>query len=209
VGGFLPIDLPADEYPRENGTKHGMLTSNSISRIIEKNKHMIPKPTSIKSYPEQVDAFLKKIKEEYDFYNTKYRSILQKLFSEIQQGSQSTSADLSAAIQQDLQLSLMLNVRLNDMTQIINGITQSMLASSQQMEDKINQFNTTVQDQQQKLENQNRIISSNEATMKIRKEMVKYTEEKARRSDNLLKLYSFLNIIAVGLLVYVYKAADE
>ena len=37
--------------------------------------------------------------------------------------------------------------------------------------------------------------------------MVKYTEEKARYTDNLLKMYSVLNIVALGLLVYVYKSA--
>ena len=38
--------------------------------------------------------------------------------------------------------------------------------------------------------------------------MVKYSEEKARHTDNLLKLYSFLNVVALGLLVYIYKAAN-
>jgi hypothetical protein len=39
--------------------------------------------------------------------------------------------------------------------------------------------------------------------------MVKYSEEKARYSDNLLKMYSFLNVVALGLLIYVYKAAGD
>ena len=56
---------------------------------------------------------------------------------------------------------------------------------------------------------QNKIISSTEGAIKIKKEMVKYTEEKARHSDNLLKLYGFLNIVVVGLLVYIYKASSE
>jgi hypothetical protein len=38
--------------------------------------------------------------------------------------------------------------------------------------------------------------------------MVKYSEEKARYTDNLLKLYSFLNVVALGLLVYVYRASE-
>ena len=37
--------------------------------------------------------------------------------------------------------------------------------------------------------------------------MVKYTEEKGRYTDNLLKVYSVLNIVVLGLLVYVYKSA--
>jgi len=77
------------------------------------------------------------------------------------------------------------------------------------MKKDISEFNDTIQQQQQKLENQNALISSTEASAKIKKQMVKYTEEKTRRTDNLLKLYSVLNIVALGLLVYIYKAADE
>ena len=77
------------------------------------------------------------------------------------------------------------------------------------MKKDISDFNDTIQQQQQKLESQNALISSTEASAKIKKQMVKYTEEKARRTDNLLKLYSVLNIVALGLLVYIYKAADE
>jgi hypothetical protein len=50
---------------------------------------------------------------------------------------------------------------------------------------------------------------SNEASTKLKKEMVKYTEEKGRYSDNLLRLYSFLNMVALGLLVYVYRASKN
>ena len=50
---------------------------------------------------------------------------------------------------------------------------------------------------------------SNDAVTKIQKEMVRYTEEKGRRTDNLLNMYSFLNIFALGMLIYVYKAAGN
>lgn len=38
------------------------------------------------------------------------------------------------------------------------------------------------------------------------KEMEKYSRQKAAYTNNLLGLYSFLNITALGLLVYIYKA---
>jgi hypothetical protein len=59
-----------------------------------------------------------------------------------------------------------------------------------------------------KMEKQGNMIRSNQASSNIQKEMVKYTEEKARYNDNLLKVYSFLNIVALGVLLYVYKAAE-
>ena len=64
-------------------------------------------------------------------------------------------------------------------------------------------------EEKEKLQKQNKIISSNQATMEINKQMVKFTEQKAKYSNNLLGLYSFLNIVALGILVYVYKSAGE
>jgi hypothetical protein len=61
----------------------------------------------------------------------------------------------------------------------------------------------------EKMESQGNMIRSNQASTTIQKEMVKYTEEKARYNDNLLKVYSFLNIVALGVLLYVYKAAPN
>ena len=66
-----------------------------------------------------------------------------------------------------------------------------------------------VQELQKKLAEQNAVLNSSEATMQLNKQMVKYTEEKARRSNNLLQLYGFLNVVVLGLLVYVYRAAGD
>ena len=74
---------------------------------------------------------------------------------------------------------------------------------------EIEKFNARIKAQKEKLDAQNKIIMSGEATTNIRKEMVKYTEEKGKYTDNLLNLYSFLNIVALGLLVYVYTAAGN
>ena len=74
---------------------------------------------------------------------------------------------------------------------------------------EIEEFKKNLRVKRDKLEDQNKIIQSNEASMQLEKEMVKYSEEKARYSDNLLKMYSFLNVVALGLLIYVYKAAGD
>ena len=66
----------------------------------------------------------------------------------------------------------------------------------------------TIQSRNEKLQYHNKILASSDATNILNKEMVKYTEEKARYNNNLLKLYSFMNIVALGLLVYVYKSAN-
>ena len=87
-------------------------------------------------------------------------------------------------------------------------MSDSLLETSSGMSEQLARFNQTIQENRTKLTKQNQIISSSEAVTKIKKEMVKYSEEKARYTDNLLKLYSFLNVVALGLLVYVYRASE-
>jgi CHAT domain-containing protein len=99
--------------------------------------------------------------------------------------------------------------KLNDLIQIIQSITNDIFTSSKTMDSATTTMASTMLSNKQKLQRQNAILRSNQASKKIYKEMVSYTEEKARYTDNLLKVYSFLNIIAVGLLLYIYKAADE
>jgi flagellar hook-length control protein FliK len=98
---------------------------------------------------------------------------------------------------------------MNDLIQLIHAITSDMLQTNNGMDTEVNEYSQSLQAQQARLEEQRKILSSNEASMKLNKQMVRYTEEKARYTDNLLKLYGFLNVVTLGLLLYVYKAAGD
>lgn len=202
--------LPSSPNGTSDRESNGMLTAKAVSYIIAnlKSVGVIPKPT-----PTNADTFMKKqaellknIQEEYCFYDSRYKYSLSRLFEAIQQGYITNTGDTQAAIQKYLATTQILNKRLNDLIQIINATTANMLEESSELEAQINAFNDKIKEQKQKLDNQNKIISSSQAVTQINKEMVKFTEEKARYSDNLLKLYSVLNIVALGLLVYVYKS---
>ena len=91
---------------------------------------------------------------------------------------------------------------MNDLIQIVNEITIQLKQT-----DVVGNLNTVMKESQSKLMEQNKILSSTDVVTKLNKEMVKYTEEKGRYTDNLLKVYSVLNIVVLGLLVYVYKSA--
>ena len=191
----------------------GKLTQTALSTILTslKGRGIIPSATS---YTEDVfiqkqTAMIQNIQSEYCFYEARYKYALDKLFSAVKSGYMTNSPDIQKNIQSKLSITQTLNLRLNDLTQIINTISEDMLYTSNSLQEEITQYNDKIQKQRAKLDYQNNIITSSEAATKIRKEMVKYTEEKANYSDNLLKLYSFLNIITLGLLVYVYKAAGD
>ena len=142
-------------------------------------------------------------------YESKYKTALNKLFNTIREGYINNTGDIQYIIQSNLAVAQTLNKKLNDLTQIINGVTEDMLASTSGLEEKIKEFDKQNKEHQRKLQEQNKIITSSQASTELNKQMVKYTEQKAKYSNNILGLYSFLNVVALGLLVYVYKSARD
>jgi len=205
--------LPSTPNPASERDSNGILSANKVKAQVASLKTSGVIPTANPSNPDlfvkKQSELLKNIEAEYCFYDSRYKYALQKLFDSIQQGYMANTGDTQAAIQKYLGLTQQLNQRLNDLTQITNAITEDMLSSATDIEADIKAFDKRIKEQKDKLDAQNKIISSGQAVTKLNKQMVRFTEEKARYSDNLLKLYSFLNIVALGLLVYVYKSARD
>jgi small-conductance mechanosensitive channel len=211
--GVIQGLLPSNPNGASDRDGNGMLTKNAVQSIISslKGAGIIPNPTSSNAEMllKKQAELLKNIQAEYCFYESRYKYSLEQLFNAIQQGYVNNSGDAQNAIQKYLQTTQGLNQRLNDLTQIINGVTEDMLSSTTNLESEIRSFDKNIKEQGAKLAEQNKIISSNQAVTQINKQMVKFTEQKAKYSDNLLGLYSFLNVVALGLLVYIYKSARE
>jgi hypothetical protein len=207
--GVLP-SVPSGSSERDD---KGKLLQTTISTIITnlKSKGMIPSPAGATPdvFIQKQQALIQNLQSEYCFYESRYKYALDKLFSAISSGYLSGTPENKASVQSYLTTTKILNTRLNDLTQIMNGITESMLSTSDSIQNEIEQFNKRIKQQKDKLDAQNKIIMTGDTTTNIRKQMVKYTEEKAKYTDNLLRLYSFLNVVALGLLVYVYKAAGN
>ena len=201
--------LPNSDQTMER-TQSGMLTPNAIEKIIKnlKDTKIIPLITlSPEVYDASMKVFLKNAKLEYNSYHDAYAYSLQQVFSAIRNGYTSSVSDVQSSLKIYLGLASSFNVKLNDSIQIMKGIADDMVASSNKMDQELKEFNAQLMKDKERLEHQSNIIKSNDAGAKIHKEMMKYTEEKARYTDNLLKLYSFLNVVALGLLVYIYRAA--
>jgi hypothetical protein len=203
--------LPSSANPASDRDGNGILNKNAVQSIVSslKGAGVIPNAstTTPELYTKKQQDLLKNVQSEYCFYEARYKYSLQQLFNAIQQGYMNNTGDVQTAVQRYLQATQGLNQRLNDLTQIINGVTDDMLSSTSNLEAEIQAFDKEIRDKKAKLDAQNKIISSNQATTELNKQMVKFTEQKAKYSDNLLGLYSFLNIVALGLLVYVYKSA--
>lgn len=211
--GAKPGLLSSISVNASNRESNGMLTTNVLSQLTTSlvSSGIIPKASAANSdeYLVKVNELLTNIKAEYCFYESRYKYVLQKLFGVVYQGYVANTPEATQAIKNYLEKAQVLNLKLNDFTQIISSLTSNINTSSSTLQQEVDKFNEHIQGQKVKLNKQNKLISSTEGAIKIKKEMVKYTEEKARHSDNLLKLYGFLNIVVVGLLVYIYKASSE
>ena len=210
--GATPI-LPSTANGSSDRTSTGMLTSGVVSvRVSElKTQNVVPNPASStpEEYTAKMRAFLAKAKEEYCFYESRYKYALDRLFTKIRDSYTGDAQAQQTAIQTFLDHTQRLNLRMNDLIQLIHAITRDMLQINDGMDNEVSEYAHSLQEHQRRLEEQRKILSSNEASMKLNKQMVRYTEEKARYTDNLLKLYGFLNVVTLGLLLYVYKAAGD
>jgi hypothetical protein len=187
-----------------------MLQQDAIDGVVTRLKQsgIIPVTTDIANYNALVSVFLGNVQKEYCHYQSRYRYTLDNLFSSIQQSYTTNTPDIKAKIDTNLLKAQNFNQILNDLTQVVNAITTNMLTSTKDMDNQVKEFQLKIDKLNTQLQEQNNIITKNNASTTIKKEMVKYTEEKGRYHDNLLKLYSFLNVFTLGLLVYIYRAAE-
>ena len=159
-------------------------------------------------YRSKVNDLLKLCKNEYNHYYERYVAVLNVLFTAIRDQYTVNSTENQTKVSNSNAKLLTLNTKLNDMIQIMQGISNDMLQTSNVMDAELNSFQANMAKKKEKLKYQTDIIKSNQNGTKISREMVKYTEENARYTDNLLKMYSFLNVVALGLLIYIYRAAN-
>ena len=149
------------------------------------------------------------IKKEACFYNARYQASLQNTLTQLQGGYASSSDEQKVQVNAKLKITTKLNRKLNDIIQIINEFTKTRLAQSQSYNENINALNQSLLTKSTVLKDQNKILTSGRADALLYKDMVRFTKEKNNYTNNMLMLYSFLNITALGLLFFAYVNTDE
>ena len=203
-------------------TDRGLLTPSATQVAVKalKAQGLIPTPPTITSnsvsetgpieaYMKQDQDFVANLKAEYCYYDGRYRYALQQLIKGLQQGYTDSNTTNQQSIQNYLKLTQGLNRTLNDMTQIVNQITHLRRQETKDQSTSINSLNQELVSRGNQLEAQNDILQKEQGAANLYKEMVKFTREKANYTNNMLALYSFLNITALGLLFYIYRSAGE
>jgi len=156
------------------------------------------------------------IKAEYEFYYCRYIYCLDNLFINIglsatanyTNGTESYKNSINDTIQKYLDYTKQYNQKLNDLIRIINKLNITISSNNTKTTQTLTTSDAELDKLIAALKEHNDKLSGKNTVANLRKDMVKYTEEKGRYTDNLLKMYSVLNIVALGLLVYVYKSAS-
>jgi hypothetical protein len=184
-----------------------MMTAAFLSSHMNKLKaaKIIPDLPVAGGKPKEAYATLKaNIKAEYCYYDARYKFAIKRLITGI---ANAAGSDTKAALDRQLAICEKLNQKLKDMAQIVNAITLETDNGTKGMNKEIQSLNKEINEYGDKLKYQEELLRSNAPAVEIRKRMVEYTQEKAKATNNLLSLYFFLDVVALGMLFYVYKAS--
>ncbi len=207
--------LSPDEVPGQNDRTDSLLGASYLARHMNelKTKKIVPAHPSngadsetIRAYVDALNTLKANAQAEYCYYSARYKYAITQLFSHIADataGSTSSEQLINTLTERGIRL----NRRLTDLTQIVNAITVDQYSMAKTLDNQINNLNGELGQQFGKLQRQANILKSEAPAVEIKKRMVEYTREKAKSQDNLLSLYFFLDIVALGILFYVYKAA--
>jgi hypothetical protein len=199
--------LPSVPYGTTDRTVYGLLNPSALSATITSFSQPAKGTKDSKGVtaPISVEDMI----SEYCFYHARYTYAIEKVVDSLRKESEPDalkSPPPRSAFY--LKYAQYLHQQLMDFIQTVQEITKALQDAKKPVEPAMAIFSNDLQTQQGKLEAQQKVIRSNQAPAALYKQMVRYSEEKTRRSDQLLHLYTFLNVVALGLLVYVYKAAE-
>lgn len=199
---------------------NGLLTPQAVTAAVQSliTAGLVPVPPTgadatnqerIQVFMRKDKTFLEDVKREYCFYDSRYKYSLRQLIGKLQAGYTDSNSQSQALIKKYLQFSQTLNRKLNDLTQIVSGITQSRVEATQGRASDIQGLSSQMEQRSKLLAKQGKVLATEEGAANLYKDMTRYTKQKVDTTNNLLALYSFLNITALGLLFYLYSAMSE
>jgi hypothetical protein len=192
----------------------GALVSNTrykqeLSRVADtRNVNQQTVTTILSNLGTTESTTFQKIQQEFCFNYFRYKYSLETLFETLVNTSKKSSLTSTdrATIQSQLTRAKEFNEKLNDLIQIVNFIAQKRSTEMRDQNTEINEMNTNLQSTFDTLQSHNQLLNSETSVADLRKRMVEFTEEKNRSALNLLSLYGFLNLVAIGLLFYIARS---
>ena len=200
---------------------NGLLNSASVTTILGKlgicinTTNFAFTKDNIQACNTKDNIFITGVKLECAYYYALYKHAIKNIAASITcpvstpiatYGAWTNAAD--KALEKYTQSAIILNQMVNDVIYIMDQVAQTRtnidIAS---LTTRLNGLDATLTETSRSLQTQRDALTSpGQNKMVLYKEMETYSRQKAAYHNNLLALYSFLNITAIGLLFYVYRS---
>lgn len=153
--------------------------------------------------------FLYSLQFEFCYWARLYRSLIGD-FIKVQnvpstEGSFSINAK-NSLLRQIVNALNSVNLRLTDLTRIAQAVADTQRRGLTDMNSQVNQFLQNISKNVDVLEKNRNDLTSADVGSRLKARMLEYTEEKNAYANQMLGLYGFANLIAVGLLFYIYRS---
>lgn len=157
----------------------------------------------IQTFTEKSRDLRNSIKREYCFYYNRYMWGLTKILEDGTLNTLPTGYNLMVTNV------TIINSKLNQILQILQAITNARTNSvnSYYSSDGLNTLNPQLDDLRDDLRDHSSKLKDKALQQNIQSAMIEYSLEKNRSSRNLLGIYGFMNIVAIGLLFYLYRSS--
>jgi len=206
-------------FPNSSISKSGIVNKGDIDRHL---KDLLTNADAIAPMllePDRLDpaatfankaaALRKNIQAEYCFYYKRYLYILQDLLT--------TAATLGSRDERlptdyitKKENTFKINSKLNQILQVLQSLVISRHTSLKGYygtETGVNRLNSELDARRAELVKHSEILKKNNLEKDTTEAMIEYSIEKNSSSRNLLGIYVFMNMVAAGLIFYMYRSA--
>ena len=173
-------------------------TANTLSQV---------KLNSASEFSSKSQLLRSKIDDEYCYYFVRYNWALRELLK----AAVDTTTDTNSASYITLKTNTEnINRKLNQILQILQSIVNNRLSTLHTYYgsgDGVNKLNDNLNIIRTRLQNDSKNLKDSQMETNVKTAMMDYTIEKNNSSRNLLAVYGFLNIVAIGMIYYLYRNA--
>jgi hypothetical protein len=147
-------------------------------------------------------ALYNKLSEEYCYYEGRYRFALKKFLTLATSRNPTDNGRARALLENTRRL----NIRVNSLLEIMNYLAQERVVAVNANKADINSRTAVLNTRLADMRKGYAFLSSENAVITAQKEMVRYTEEKNNYTSNQIALWTAANIVALGVIFYVYRS---
>ena len=153
------------------------------------------------AYIKQDNDLYQQLQEEYCHYNERYMFALKRFLT------LATSRDQNdnPLAQDTLEISRKLNLRVNSVLEVMNYISQSRVSLVNSNKGSIDASNRKIRRRMAQMTGMFAKLRKDNAMVTTQREMVRYTQEKNAYTSNQIAVWTALNVLTLGAIVYVYR----